>query len=67
MTLRKRWNPIAPVLYGVAFGIVAGGLMIWATERGDRWQVQASTVFGVTMMTMLACVAVSYVRQFISN
>jgi len=42
MTHRKRWNPIPSVLYGIAFGILAGGLMIWATDQDDRWQDQAS-------------------------
>ena len=67
MTQRIRWNPIPSVLYGVTFGILSGGLMIWATDRGDRWQDQAGTLLEIMMMTMLACVAVSYVRQFISN
>jgi hypothetical protein len=67
MTHRKRWHPIPSVLYGIAFGILAGGLMIWATDQDDRWQDQASTLLEISMITMLACATVSYVRQFMLN
>jgi predicted lipid-binding transport protein (Tim44 family) len=67
VTQRKRWSPIRPVLYGVIFGTLAGGLMVWGTDRGDQWQHQAGTLLAITLMTTLACVVVSYVRQFVSN
>jgi hypothetical protein len=67
MTERKRWNPIPSILYGVSFGVVAGGLMILATGLGDDWRYQGATVLEITIMTTLACAAVSYARQFISN
>jgi hypothetical protein len=66
MIERKRWNPTPSILYGVAFGALAGGMMILATD-GDEWREQAATVLEITIMTTLACVAVSYARQFISN
>lgn len=67
MTERNRWNPIPPALYGIAFGIVAGALTVWATAGSDRWQDQTGTMFEIALMTGLACVVVSYVRQFISS
>jgi len=67
MTQRGRWNPTPSILYGVAFGVLAGGLMILATGRRDQWQDEASTVLEITIMTTLACLAVSYVRRFISS
>jgi hypothetical protein len=67
MTQRNRWNPIAAVMYGVPFGAFAGGLMVWATDRGDRWQHQADTILAIMMMTTLACVAVFYLRNFFSQ
>ena len=67
MAQRQRWNPIPSVVYGVAFGALAGSLVIWGTNGGDRWQDQAGALFEITMLTTVACVAVSYVRQFISN
>ena len=67
MIERKRWNPTPSILYGIFFGVLAGGLMILATDLGDEWRDQAATVLEITIMTTLACVAVSYARQFISN
>jgi hypothetical protein len=67
MTQRNRWNPIAAVMYGVLFGALAGGLMVWATDRGDRWQHQAGTILAIMMMTTLACVVVFYLRKFFTN
>ena len=67
MTERNRWNPIPAVMYGVLFGALAGGLMVWATDRGDQWQHQAGTVIAIMMMTTLACVIVFYLRQLFSN
>jgi hypothetical protein len=63
----KQWNPFPSIVYGIAFGALAGALMAWATNGGDRWQIQARTIVEITMITAMACVAVSYVRQFISN
>jgi len=54
-------------VYGLAFGVLGGALMIFATHGGDRWQDQAITLLEIAMITMLSCVAVSYVRQFIAN
>jgi hypothetical protein len=54
-------------VYGAAFGVLAGGLVIWGTDGDDRWEDQAGAILEIAMLTMLACVAVSYVRQFISN
>ena len=54
-------------MYGVLFGALAGGLMVWATDRGDQWQHQAGTVIAIMMMTTLGCVIVFYLRQFFSN
>jgi hypothetical protein len=67
MIQRKQWNPFPSILYGVAFGALAGALMARATNGGDRWPIQARTIVEITMITALACVAVSYVKQFISN
>ena len=67
MAQPQRWNPIPSVVYGVVFGAVAGGLVIWGTNEGDRWQDQASVLLEITILTTVACVAVSYVRRFISN
>ena len=50
---------------GVAFGVLAGGLVIWGTEGADQWQDHAGAILEMVMLTTLACVAVSYVRQFI--
>jgi ABC-type uncharacterized transport system permease subunit len=54
-------------MYGVLFGAFAGGLMVWATDRGDRWQHQAGTILAIMMMTTLACVVVFYLRKFFTN
>jgi hypothetical protein len=43
-----------PFCTALPSGVLAAGLMIWATDRGDRWQDQASTLLEITMMTMLA-------------
>ncbi len=59
----QRWNPIPSVLYGVTFGALAGGLIIWGFEGGDRWQDQAGVLLEMTTATTLAAVAVSYVRR----
>lgn len=67
MIQHHRWNPIAAVMYGVLFGALAGGLMVWATDRGDRWQHQASTFLAIMMMTTLACVVVFYLRKSFTN
>ena len=68
MTERNRWNPIPPALYGMAFGTVAAAWMVWATQgSNDRWQDQAGTMLEIALMTGMACVAVAYIRQFISN
>jgi hypothetical protein len=63
MIQHHRWNPIAAVMYGVLFGALAGGLMVWATDRGDRWQHQAGTILAIMMMTTLAGVVVFYLRK----
>jgi hypothetical protein len=65
MAQRQRWNPIPSIAYGVTFGALAGSLVIWGTDGGDRWQDNAGTLLEITMLTTVACVAVSYVRQFI--
>jgi NhaP-type Na+/H+ or K+/H+ antiporter len=67
MAQHAGWSLIYVVLFGVLFGAVAGALMVWATDRGDQWQQQASTVLEITAMTTLACVIVSYMRQFFLN
>jgi len=67
MTERRRWTSTPAISYGVAFGVLAGGMMILAIGRRDQWQDEASTVLEITIMTTPACLAVSYVRQFISN
>jgi hypothetical protein len=67
MIQHHRWNPIAAVMYGVLFGALAGGLMVWATDRGDRWQHQAGTILAIMMMTTLACVVVFYLRKVFTN
>jgi hypothetical protein len=54
-------RPQAP--YGVTLGALAGGLMIWGFEGGDRWQDQAGVLLEITAPTTLAAVAVSYVRR----
>jgi hypothetical protein len=64
MTQGKRWNPLTAALYGFIFGAVAGGLTVWATDRGDRWQHQAGIILAVTIMTTLACVVAFYARRF---
>jgi hypothetical protein len=64
---RQRWNPLPAVVNGVALGVMAGGLVIWATGGGDRWQDHTDIIVEITMMTTLGCVAVSYVRQFIPD
>ena len=65
MAQRQRWNPIPSVVYGIAFGAVTGILVIWGTN--DRWQDNAGILLEITVLTTVACVAVSFVRQFISN
>jgi hypothetical protein len=60
---RERWNPIPSVVCGVTFGALAGGLMIWGFEGGDRWQDQAGVLLEMTTAITLAAVAVSYVRR----
>ena len=67
MSQRKRWNPIPSALYGVLFGALAGGLMVWGTDGGDEWRHQAATVVEISIMTALACVVVFYVRRFFLN
>lgn len=67
MPQRKRWNPVPSILYGVLFGALAGGLMVWGTDRGDQWQHQAAIIVEISIMTALACVVVFYVRRFFSN
>jgi hypothetical protein len=64
MARRQRWNPIPSVVYGVAFGVIAGGLVIWGTNESDRWQDHAGVLLEITTATTFACVAVSYLRQF---
>jgi hypothetical protein len=64
MSLRQRWNPIPYVVYGVAFGVFAGALMIWGIEGDDRWQDQAGVLLEITTVTAAACVGLSYLRQF---
>jgi hypothetical protein len=64
MAQGKRWSPLAAALYGLVFGAVAGGLTVWATDRGDWWQHQAGIILAVTMMTVLSCVAAFYARNF---
>jgi hypothetical protein len=66
-TMRQRWNPIPPMIYGLASGIFAGVLIIMTFEGGDLWQDQAGVLLEITMATTLASMAVSYVRQSISN
>ena len=63
MTRRLRWNPIPSVVYGAALGVLAGGLVIWGTNEGDRWQEHAGVLLEITTATTLACVAVSYLRK----
>jgi hypothetical protein len=65
MAQRQRWNPIPSIVYGLTFGALAGSLVIWGTN--DRWQDNAGILLEITVLTTVACVAVSYVRQFISN
>jgi hypothetical protein len=50
MTERKRWNPTPSILYGVALGVLAGGLMILATGLCDDWPDQAATVLEITII-----------------
>ena len=64
MAQRQRWNPIPSVVYGIAFGAVTGILVIWGTNGGERWQDQAGVLLEITMVTTLACAAISYLRQF---
>jgi len=64
MAWRLRWNPIPSVMCGVAFGVLAGGLVIWATNEGDRWQEHSGVLVEITTATTLAWVAVSYLRKF---
>jgi hypothetical protein len=63
MAPRQRWNPITSTVYGVTFGALAGGLMIWGFEGGDRWQDQAGVLLEIMTATTLAAMAVSYVRH----
>jgi Na+-transporting NADH:ubiquinone oxidoreductase subunit NqrD len=65
--MAQRWNPIPSVVFGLALGVLSGALLIWGTDGGDRWQDQAGTVLEMTMVTTVACMAVAYVRQFISS
>jgi hypothetical protein len=44
MAERQRWNPVPSVVYGVAFGALAGSLVIWGTNGGDWWQDQAGAL-----------------------
>jgi hypothetical protein len=67
MAQRQPWNPIPSVVYGVAAGVCLGALIISIFEGGDRWQDQAGVLLEITMATTLASMAVSYVRQSISN
>jgi hypothetical protein len=67
MPQREQWNPIPSALYGVVFGALAGGLMVWGTYRGNEWQHQAATVVEISIMTALACVVVFFVRRFFLN
>jgi hypothetical protein len=65
--VRERWNPIPPMIYGIASGVLAGVLIISTFEGDDLWQDRAGVLLEITMATTLAAMAVSYVRQFISN
>jgi hypothetical protein len=40
-------------LYGVAFGVHAGGMMILATGLGDEWPEQAASVLDTAIMTTI--------------
>src|SRR5580704_18008292 len=40
MAQRQRWTLIPSIVYGVTFGVLAGGLIIWGFQGGDRWQDQ---------------------------
>jgi hypothetical protein len=53
------------MIYGLASGVFAGVLIISTFEGDDLWQDQAAVLLEITMVTTLAFIAVSYVRQFI--
>jgi hypothetical protein len=55
------------MVYGVAFGLLLGVLIIWGFEGGDRWQDQAGVLLEITTATTLACMAASYLRPFFSD